>query len=310
MLQIQESLEEGLSLTYGVKKVLHETTSEFQTVSVLDTVPFGKCLIIDGLMQSSDVDERIYHECLVHPAMLVHPNPKSVYIGGAGEGSTVREVLKHNTVEKCVMVDIDGDVVRFCRDVLPQNAQAFNDSRLELIIDCAKKQLLQAETKFDIIIMDLDDPLEGGPCYQLYTKEFYTECMNKLNPGGVLVTQCSSAGVKNHSMVFTPVHNTLKQVFPKVMAYAAHVYSFADTWGFNLALPDANFQLPSAEKVDELIAARGLGDLFFLDGESFHGVFSLPKFLRKSMGAETRVLGDGHYAKFVGGGETVAEKGC
>lgn len=308
MLRLEEDLEPGLRFSYTVKKVLHSCTSQFQTVQVVDTVAFGKALIIDGLMQSSDVDERTYHECLVHPALLCHPNPKTVYVGGAGEGSTVREVLKHNTVEKCVMVDIDGDVVKFCKDVLPQNAAAFADPRLEVIIDCAKKQLLEAKHGFDVIIMDLDDPLEGGPCYQLYTKEFYEMCKAKLNPGGILISQTSSGGVKAHTMVFTPVHHTLKQVFPKVHGYAQHVYSFADAWSWNLAFTDETMELPSAEKVDELIVSRGLGDLFFLDGESFESCFKLARYLKKALAAETRVLGDGEYASFISGVDTVHEK--
>merc|ERR1711988_135570 len=112
----------------------------------------------------------VYHECLVHPAMLLHPSgAKTVYIGGGGEGSTAREVLRHRSVERCVMVDIDEDVVRFCREQLPENTDAFNNPRLQVIIDDAKAVIENSSDKYDVIIMDLDDPLEGGPCYQLYT---------------------------------------------------------------------------------------------------------------------------------------------
>lgn len=241
--------------------------------------------------------------------MLSHPNPKTVFIGGAGEGSTAREVLKHNTVESCIMVDIDGDVVNFCKSVLPQNAKAFADPRLKVVIDDAKKQLEESPVNFDIIIMDLDDPLDGGPCFQLYTQEFYTLCKQKLNPGGILVSQCSSAGVKNHRLVFSPVHHTLKQVFPKVHGYCQHIYCFADTWGYNMAFSDANMVLPTEEQVEAAIASRGLGELFFLDGISFRGIFMLPKYLRQSIVAETSVLSKGHYATFIGGGQTAGHEG-
>ena len=168
---IEEELEPGLRVMYGLKEQLRSSTSKFQTVDVVDLEPFGRTLLIDGLIQSCQVDEFVYHESLVHPALLSHPCPKSVYIGGGGEGSTAREVLRHSTVERCVMVDIDEDVVSFCRENLPENSEAFKDSRLELVIDDAKAVLEQSPTGFDIIIMDLDDPLEGGPCYQLYTVE-------------------------------------------------------------------------------------------------------------------------------------------
>eukprot|EP00996_Jenningsia_fusiforme_P001711 NODE_2577_length_1164_cov_39.521076_g2356_i0.p1 GENE.NODE_2577_length_1164_cov_39.521076_g2356_i0~~NODE_2577_length_1164_cov_39.521076_g2356_i0.p1 ORF type:complete len:311 (+),score=87.83 NODE_2577_length_1164_cov_39.521076_g2356_i0:70-1002(+) len=289
-LWLEETLEAGLRFSYRLKKVMHSAQSKFQHVQVVETEPFGKALIIDGLIQSSDLDERIYHECLVHPAMLIHKNPRTVFLGGAGEGSTAREVLKHKTVEKCVMVDIDEDVVHFCKENLMQNKEAFADPRLELIIDDAKKQLEESAIKFDVIIMDLDDPLDGGPCYTLYTKSFYEMCKTKLNPGGVLVTQTSAAGVKTHKLVFTPVNNTLKAVFPKVLPYLQAVYSFGDEWSYNLALSDDTTEFPSMEEVNKRIAERGLGDLFFLDGESFHRIFLLSKQVREALKAETRVL--------------------
>ncbi|OLQ10948.1 Thermospermine synthase ACAULIS5 [Symbiodinium microadriaticum] len=208
-----EDLEEGLQYNYKLKKVLASTQSKFQMVNVCDTEPFGRVLIIDGLIQSAELDEFIYHECLVHPAMLAHPTgAKRVFIGGGGEGSTAREVLRHRSVEKCVMVDIDGDVVNFCKEHLPANAEAFADPRLDLIIDDCKVQLEQATENFDVIIMDLDDPLEGGPCYWLYCQEFYEMCKSKLNPGGILVTQASGAGVKQYKAVLSPVLNTLSKV--------------------------------------------------------------------------------------------------
>lgn len=287
---IEETLEEGLRFSYRINSILDSTQTQFQQVDVVDTVPFGRALIIDGLMQSSELDEFVYHECLVHPAMLSHPNPKTVFIGGGGEGSTAREVLRHKTVEKCVMCDIDEDVVKFCRKAMAANKEAFEDPRLVLIYDDAKKQLLDSPTNFDVIIMDLDDPVPGGPCFWLYTKDFYEQIKGKLNPGGVFVTQSSGAGVKSHSLVFSPVHNTLRQVFPKVHAYAQAVYCFADEWGYNLGFSDPSHALPTAAEIDERIAARITGELRFLDGQSFTRVFLLSKEVRKTLAAENRVL--------------------
>ena len=291
---IEEELEPGLRVSYGLKEELRSSSSKFQTVDVVDLEPFGRTLLIDGLIQSCQVDEFVYHESLVHPALLAHPNPKQVYIGGGGEGSTAREVLRHTTVERCVMVDIDDDVVRFCRENLPENAEAFADSRLELVIDDAKAVLEQSPTGFDVIIMDLDDPLEGGPCYQLYTVEFYKMCLRKLNPGGIFVTQSGQAGVKRHDLVWAPVHTTLRQVFPAVRAYNQAVYSFMDEWGWNIAFTDpGQGELLTPEQVDQRIAERikgGEAVLKFLDGESYRGLFSLSKVHRKTLANEKRVL--------------------
>jgi len=308
---IEEELEDGLRGMYKINKILASTKSEFQHVDVMDLEPFGRCLMIDGLLQSTEVDEFVYHESLVHPAMLVHPGPKRVYIGGGGEGATAREVLKHKTVEKCVMVDIDEHVVNFCKEHLHENKEAFADPRLEVVINCAKKVLEESTDKFDVIIMDLDDPMEGGPCYQLYTKEFYEMCQTKLNPGGVLVTQASQAGIKRHGIVWSAVNSTLRAVFPRVMPYKTAIYSFMDEWGWHLALTDAD-QIPqklSEEEVDKRIAERITGELKFLDGCMWQGLFALSKVHRKTLADETIVMTKGTHRFMHNTGLTVAENG-
>jgi len=270
-------------------------------------------LVIDGLMQSTRCDEFVYHECLVHPAMLMHPNPKTVYIGGGGEGSTAREVLRHKSVEKCIMVDIDEDVVRFCKEHLDENHAAFADPRHDCIIDDAKAWIEKSDLKFDVIIMDLDDPLEGGPCYQLYTKEFYEILKTKMNPGGIFVTQSGQSGIKQHHLVFSPINRTLKDVFPVVVPFTQAIYSFMDEWGWNMGLPEGSKQPASmsCEEVDKLIAERITGELQFLDGEMWPGIFALSKKHRKTLAAETVVMsvtGNTHRFMCNSGVKTFAEK--
>jgi thermospermine synthase len=313
---LEEEIEPGLRVSYKLDKILGSTTSKFQTVDLVDITPFGRTLVIDGLIQSCRVDEFVYHECLVHPAMLLHPGPvKNVYIGGGGEGSTAREVLRHKSVEKCVMVDIDEDVVRFCKEHLEENHAAFADKRLELVIDCARAWLEKSTMKFDVIIMDLDDPLEGGPCYQLYTTEFYSFLKSKLNPGGIVVTQSGQSGIKQHHMVFSPINRTLKDVFgDSVFPYTQAIYSFMDEWGWNLATTQADAKKPSnysVEEVDKLIQDRINGELEFLDGQSWQGIFALSKKHRKTLAAETTVMsvaGNKHCFMHNPGTATIAEK--
>jgi len=313
---LEENTEPGLRIQYQLDKVLASKTTKFQQVDLVDLKPFGRSLVIDGLMQSTRCDEFVYHECLVHPAMLLHPAPKQVYIGGGGEGSTAREVLRHKTVEKCVMVDIDEAVVQFCREHLEENHATFADPRLELVIGDAKAWLENnKDSKFDVIIMDLDDPLEGGPCYQLYTTEFYTMLKSRLTPDGILVTQSGQSGIKQHHLVFSPIHNTLKNVFPNVVPYAQAVYSFMDEWGWNLASEGkaaiSPEELPVAE-VDSRIAARINGELQFLDGISWRGIWALSKRHRKTLAAETVVMstsGNTHRFMHDAGVETAAKRG-
>ncbi|WZN59115.1 polyamine aminopropyltransferase [Chloropicon roscoffensis] len=295
-LWLEEEIQDDLRWLYSVKSILHAEVSDFQDVELLETGPFGKVLLLDGKLQSAEADERVYHECLVHPALLHHPNPKKVFICGGGEGSTAREVLKHKSVEKVVMVDIDKVVCDFCEKHLEDNADTFKDARLELIIDDAKAQLEnQRDGEFDVIIGDLADPVFGGPCYQLYTREFYENIVKaKLAPGGVFVTQSGPAGVLAHTEVFTPINRTLASVFPRVVPYLQHIPSFADCWGWNMAFKDGSEQAPlEAAQLDKRIEARvaeGSGALAFMDGLAWVGITSLNKIVRKSLEGEKHVL--------------------
>ncbi|KAF6157109.1 hypothetical protein GIB67_041570 [Kingdonia uniflora] len=229
----EEEIDDDLKWSFALNSILHRGVTEYQEIALLDTKHFGKALLIDGKMQSAEIDEFVYHENLIHPALIYHPNPKKVFIMGGGEGSAAREALKHKNVEKVVMCDIDQEVVDFCRRYLKANLEAFNNERLHLIINDAKIELERREEKYDVIVGDLADPVEGGPCYQLYTKSFYSGVLKpKLNHNGIFVTQAGPAGVLTHKEVFSSIYNTLKHVFKYVTAYTAHIPSFVDTWGW------------------------------------------------------------------------------
>ena len=211
------------------------------SLSLPPPLPPTQVLLLDGKAQSAEADEHVYHEMLVHPALIAHGSPRRVFIAGGGEGATAREVLRHAAVERCLMVDIDRVVCDFCEEHLPANKAAFADPRLELVCDDAAAQLRAApDGAFDVIIGDLADPVSGGPCFQLYTREFYENVVKKkLAPGGVFVTQSGPCGVLSATQVFTPINHTLAAVFARVVPMAAHVPSYADTWGWNVAFLDA-----------------------------------------------------------------------
>ncbi|KAL9688735.1 hypothetical protein QQ045_033159 [Rhodiola kirilowii] len=296
----EEEIEENLRWCFALKSILHTGTTQYQDIQLLDTKPFGKALVIDGKLQSAEIDEFIYHESLVHPALLHHPNPKSIFIMGGGEGSTAREILRHNTVNKVVMCDIDEEVVQFCKSYLVVNTEAFADARLDLIINDARAELQNREEQFDVIIGDLADPVEGGPCYQLYTKSFYeTVVKPKLNQKtGVFVTQAGPAGIFSHTEVFSCIYNTLKQVFKYVVPYSAHIPSFADTWGWVMA-SDSPFEL-TAESLDLRMNQRIRGESRYLDGATFSSSSTLSKAVRNTLENETHVYTD-ESARFIYG---------
>ncbi|KAF8401066.1 hypothetical protein HHK36_014369 [Tetracentron sinense] len=296
----EEVIDEDLKWSFALNSILHRGTSKYQDIALLDTKPFGKVLVIDGKMQSAEMDEFIYHECLIHPTLLIHPKyPRTVFIMGGGEGSAAREALKHQSIEKVVMCDIDQEVVDFCRRYLTANQEAFCDKKLHLVINDAKAELEGREEKFDVIVGDLADPVEGGPCYQLYTKSFYERVLKpKLNHNGIFVTQAGPAGVLTHKEVFSSIYNTLKHVFTHVLAYTAHVPSFADTWGWVMA-SDQPFTL-DVKEIDSRIEERINGELLYLNGASLLASTAMNKTVYLSLLNETHVYTE-EDARFIHG---------
>ena len=166
-----ESLTPNLVQAERITEILFEGETPYQKVSIVDAACFGKMLLLDGKTQSTEVDEFVYHEALVQPTMIAHSNPKRVFVAGGGEGATIREVLKHKSVTKVVMVDIDEQVIELCKRYLPSfHEGAFNDPRLDLHYADALRFLEESDEEFDLAIIDVPDPLEGGPAYMLFTQ--------------------------------------------------------------------------------------------------------------------------------------------
>ncbi len=275
----------------SIDGVLYSGKSKYQTVEVLENGCFGRCLVLDGKTQSAQSDEFIYHQSLVQPAMVAHPNPEKVFIAGGGEGATIREVLRHNTVKRAVMVDLDQEVVEVCQKYLPEHHQgAFDDPRLELKFDDASAFLRDTDERFDVIVLDLSDPMDGGPAYLLYTLDFYTMVLDRLAPGGLMVTQSGPASLINQTEVYTAINYTLNQVFPTVAPYSANIQSFGETWGFNIASLGPNPADFTPDEVDARLKQRGIAPMDFYDGVTNQSIFALPAYLRAGIAAETRTI--------------------
>ena len=278
---------------HSIKDVCYVGETRFQSIEIVTTDSFGKCLVLDGKIQSSEADEFIYHEALVHPAMIGYPHPQTVFIAGGGEGATLREVLAHSTVKRVVMVDVDKEAVDICRSSLSSWHQgSFEDSRLELLHIDAREYLAGCREKFDVIIIDITDPLKGGPSYLLYTQQFYRLVQQKLTPEGILSIQAESCDWEGWD-IFAAISNTLNATFPAVFPYQVYVPSFGCLWGFTLATSHQfDPLLLSPEEVDNRISARISKSLKFYDGITHRGMFSLAKFLREVMSREKRIITD------------------
>ena len=278
---------------HAIVRTVVTAQTKFQHMEILETASYGKCLVLDGRIQSSQADEFIYHEALVHPGMLAsEAPPASALVIGGGEGATLREILKYPSIRRAVMCDIDTEVVALCRQHLPEmHRGAFEDARTELRHEDARAYLENTRDRFDYISIDLVEPLEEGPACLLFTKEFYTIVRDRLTPGGTVTMQAGMTKVADEAF-FTALHRTLSEVFPIVRGYQTFVSCFGTPWGFLLGSKRVDPEQLDVARVDALIAERVKGELQYWDGQTHQHAFSLPKFLRAAIQKETRVITD------------------
>jgi spermidine synthase len=287
-----DRINRNLIQLHSIEEVLYTGQTKFQSVEIIRSGSFGKLLVLDGKIQSSEADEFIYHEALVQPPMITHPCPETVFIAGGGEGATLREVLSHNTLKKAVMVDIDEEVIAICKEYLPDyNHGSFEDKRAEIYFTDAREYLTKCKETFDIIIIDLPEPIQEGPAYLLYTKEFYKIVQKKLTENGIISVQAGSAAWAELDN-FTAVNHTLKSVFPIVCPYQTDIPSFGGPWGFCLASSNLSPLLLSPDDIDGRIAERSLDNLTFYDGLTHQSIFSLPKHLRNELSRPGKLITD------------------
>src|SRR5207253_144952 len=194
-------------------------------------------------------------------------DPKRVMVIGGGEGATLREVLRHRSVERALMVDIDREVVEVSRAMLPEfHAGAFDDPRTELVFEDARGWLETHDDVFDVIIIDLSDPIEEGPCYRLYTREFYQLVFRRLSPQGTIALQ--SGTVAPHDLLnFSAIYRTLLTSFPMVCPYMANIPCFGLPWGFQMASKKINPRSFSPDDYGEMISRRLHSPLRYLTAE-------------------------------------------
>ena len=274
-----------------VKKVIFNGKTAYQDVLIQDAECFGRSLVLDGKTQSTELDEFVYHEALVQPSMIAHPNPQSVFVAGGGEGATIRQAFSHKSVTSVVMVDIDSEVVELCRKYLPNHHQgAFDDPRLALHHTDALEYLEGTAEQFDIVIIDVPDPLEQGPAYMLFTQEFYQLIRRRLRPDGLMVAQSGPTGPAFYEQCFSAVAKTVGSVFPDVYTCEAFVPSFGTTWGFVVGSLGPSPTSLSEEEVNQRVAQRVNGKLRYYDGVTHQGMFSVPKYLRDAVIKETRII--------------------
>ncbi|MCX7823123.1 MAG: polyamine aminopropyltransferase [Syntrophobacterales bacterium] len=278
----------GVSISYLCDRIIYHGVSKYQRIDIVETRLHGKMLFLDGVAQSAERDEFIYHELLVHPAMFAHPKPEKVLIIGGAEGATLREVLKHRTVKRAVLVDIDGELVEICKKYLPSWHQgSFDDPRVEVVIDDGRAYVENSQEKFDVIIVDLSDPFEDSPAVFLFTKEFYLLLKEHLTPYGCTSIQGEGVSPQEHTLHVRMV-NTLREVFPVVMPhiYSMHSFHRPDSHIFTTLQKDWTPQ--ETAKRFEMSGMK----LKYLNKEMLEKLFVLPSYLKESYERDKQIITD------------------
>jgi spermidine synthase len=269
---------------HRIKKDILSVKTKFQRVEFVDTYDLGRVVVLDDKIQSSDVDEFIYHEALVHPAMVVHPDPRIVLILGGGEGATLREILRYRSVEKVVMVDIDEEFVHLCKKYLRHwHHGSFTDKRVELVFTDAKEYIKSTKSRFDVIVADISDPLQEGQVRDLYTKTFYSTVKNRLLSDGLFVTHVTGVFYTSNDTGYASILETLTDIFPFTDFYYEYIPSFSSLWGFAVGSLKYSPRKLSPATVDKRLKKRKLNSLSYYDTETHKRLFHLPKFLRSSL---------------------------
>lgn len=255
MLKYSQQANRGDHITRKIDKVLAHGETRFQEYLIFESPIHGVCIALDGDIQSCASDEAIYHEALIHPAMLLHPAPKKVLIMGGAEGASAREVLRHPEVEKVVMVDIDEEFVGLCKQWVPGWGEAaFNDPRLEVHYQDINVYLSDSEDRFDVVIGDLIDVHDwDSPQANLYGTEFYARLKKLLNPGAIIATQAGALtpnDLENHLLIRNKIH----QSFEHVYSYGMTVPSFYHLWGF-LLFSDQDLEIKAEHMIERFADA-------------------------------------------------------
>ena len=271
----------GSRLQLRIDRLLHEDRTEHQHLVVFENEAFGRVLALDGIVQTTERDEFIYHEMLVHVPLLAHGAVRRVLIIGGGDGGSLEETLKHRDVERVTMVELDPVVIELSRRFLPAiGGDAFDDPRTELVIGNGLDFVAEGRGRFDLIIVDSTDPV--GPGKVLFTEAFYRNCRACLEPGGILVTQ-NSVPFLQPEAVGEPIP-VLKRLFADATCYLAAVPSyFGGVMAFGWASDDPELR---AVPVEELERRRQAADIAtdFYSPDVHHAAFALPPHVARLIG--------------------------
>ncbi|MEW6546820.1 MAG: polyamine aminopropyltransferase [Bacillota bacterium] len=282
--RFEEEHAPGLWLAYRLGSVLRQERTAYQELAVVETEAFGRTLILDGAVQTSERDEFFYHEMITHVPMFTHPYPRRVLVVGGGDGGVVREVLKHPTVEKVDLVEIDARVLDSAREFLPFLADSLEDPRVNVVVEDGVKFVAACEAAYDVAIVDSTDPV--GPAVGLFRPEFYASLARVLEPGGIFTCQVESPFFRPDVLV--KARQVIGQYFPVTRIYWGPVPTYpAGWWGYASGShgPDPA-RLPDEHRLDGIVTR-------YYTRETHRAAFALPRYLQEMLARQAAPSGGG-----------------
>jgi len=274
---LMEPLNASTGFYIKASKQLGEWQTRFQKMQIYDTPHYGKLFRLDGFNMTSEKEEFVYHENLMHPALTAHAAPKKVLIIGGGDGGSSEEALKHPSVEQATMVEIDRDVI----EVAKQHFHAvhngvFDDPKLRVLVEDGMKFVRDTHEKFDLVALDLNDPV--GPAAALYSAEFLQQLRQTLAAGGALALHLGSPVAQPQRVA--ELAQRLNGLFRIVRVYTMYIPLYGSLWAMAVCSDKLDPKAVTADEIDRRIEARKLPELRYYNGETHEGVFALPNFVR------------------------------
>lgn len=292
---IAETHTEAVTWFFSIDKMLAQGTTQYQEYQICEIPRFGKTLFLDHNIQSSLMDEYVFHECMTQPAMMLHPNPKKVAVCGGGEGATLWQALRHSTVEQATMVDIDAELVEMVKVHMPEwHRGAFEDPRTTLLYADAREWIAsQKGAGYDVVLSDLANPHPGGPSQYLFTREFFQMCADAMSDDGVFALQAGSANENYPELMVSNIATleAMKDTFAYVAGYSGFVTTFMMPWGFALASKKYDPLALTVEALQARLASRGVQNRY-VTPRYWQAMFTLPDYLLEAKASRSRVLTD------------------
>ncbi len=259
-------------ITAQIRGTLHTETTDFQELAMLDTYEWGRMLVLDGCVMTTDRDEFVYHEMIAHIALSAHPAPERVLVIGGGDGGVIREAIKHPTVQRAVLAEIDGRVVEVSKQYLPQIASALSDSRVDVRVIDGIAHVRDHPDTYDVIIVDSTDPV--GPAIGLFARDFYESIRRALRPDGLFVAQTESPFLTGD--LISRVYADILSIFPITRLYLASIPTYpSGLWSFTVG----SKRYDPAHIADPVRTA-GLATRYYTP-ELHAAAFTLPRFVQE-----------------------------